>query len=91
MANAQKHAGCQHVEIQLRFEPRALKLVIQDDGEGFDVKSVREHPRRGIGLRNMRERIEAIGGQLTVHSEPGKTSITAELPGRALKRLKENT
>jgi len=91
LANAQKHADCQCVELQLRFESRALKLTIQDDGHGFDVKSVREDPSRGIGLRNMRERIEYIGGHLAVHSEPGQTRITAELPGRVIKRLRDKT
>jgi two-component system NarL family sensor kinase len=91
LINIQKHAGCQHVELQLRFDPRGLKLVIQDDGQGFDVKSVREHPSRGIGLRNMRERIESIGGQLAVASAPGQTRVTADLPGRAIKGLRSNT
>jgi two-component system, NarL family, sensor kinase len=91
LTNAQKHANCQQIALQLWFDPRSLKLVIQDDGRGFDVESVREHPRRGIGLRNMRERIESIGGHLVVQSASGKTSISATLPGRALKVLKGRT
>ena len=39
-----------------------------DDGVGFDVEAMQLDPRRGIGLRNMRERIAAIGGRLDLRS-----------------------
>jgi two-component system, NarL family, sensor kinase len=52
---------------------------------------MREHPRRGIGLRNMRERIENIGGRLSVHSQPGRTRILAELSEQAIARLRPRT
>jgi two-component system, NarL family, sensor kinase len=87
LTNIQKHAACRRVELQLDFQTQRVKLVILDDGRGFNVESVREDPRRGIGLRNMRERIETIGGQLTVTSSPGRTVITAELSRRAIQRL----
>jgi two-component system NarL family sensor kinase len=87
MNNIQKHAASSHVEIHLVFDPRTLQLSVQDDGCGFNVETVREHPRRGIGLRNMRERIETIGGELVVQSQPGRTRITALLPNAAIRRL----
>lgn len=91
LSNIQKHAACQNVVLQLRFDSGGLKLVIEDDGGGFDLESVRVHPSRGIGLRNMRERIEAIGGRWAIHSEPGRTRVSAELSAKVLKRLIGNT
>lgn len=91
MTNIQKHARSLHVEVRLGYENRMLQLSIEDDGCGFDVESMREHPRRGIGLRNMRERIENIGGRLSVHSQPGRTRILAELSEQAIARLRPRT
>ena len=82
-----KHAASAHVGLRLSFEPQAVRLGIHDDGRGFDAEQVGQHPSRGIGLRNMRERIEALGGRLSVRSQPGLTRITAELPNRVIRRL----
>jgi two-component system, NarL family, sensor kinase len=87
MANTLKHAASHHIDLRLSFSQQALLLSIEDDGCGFNEESIREHPRRGIGLRNMRERIETIGGELTVYSKPGRTCITATLPTRAIKNF----
>lgn len=87
MNNIQKHAASTHVEVHLVFDAHHLQLSIQDDGCGFNVSTVRDHPRQGIGLRNMRERIETIGGELLMQSEPGRTRITALLPNHAIRRL----
>lgn len=87
MVNIQKHANSSTVQLRLSFGASALRLEIEDDGVGFDLASVREHPRRGIGLRNMRERIETIGGQLSVSSQPGRTCVSATLPNAAIRRF----
>jgi two-component system NarL family sensor kinase len=87
LSNIQKHADCAHVGVLLTFGRKEVQLSIHDDGRGFDVESVRAHPRLGIGLRNMRERIENIGGSLLLQSQPGLTRITAELPYSAIRRL----
>ena len=87
LTNVHKHAACAHVSLRLSFETQAVRLGIHDDGRGFDAEQVGQHPSRGIGLRNMRERIEALGGGLSVRSQPGLTRITAELPNRVIRRL----
>ncbi|MBU2408464.1 MAG: cache domain-containing protein, partial [Gammaproteobacteria bacterium] len=87
LTNIQKHAGRAHVGLRLSFGEAGLHLSIHDDGRGFDVQSVREDPRRGIGLRNMRERIESVGGTLSVQSQPGLTRITAGMPYDAIRRF----
>ena len=91
MANTLKHAASHHVHLRLSFSQQALLLSIEDDGCGFNEASIREHPHRGIGLRNMRERIETMGGELTVYSKPGRTCITALLPTRAIKKFNSPT
>jgi two-component system NarL family sensor kinase len=87
--NIHKHAACANASLLLSFEREAVSLSIHDDGRGFDAESVRQHPSRGIGLRNMRERIEAVGGTLTVKSQPGLTRITADLSAAAVRRLNQ--
>jgi two-component system NarL family sensor kinase len=87
LANIQKHAGSSHVSLLLSGTDGGLRLSIHDDGRGFDTEQVVAHPRRGIGLRNMRERIEAMGGRLSVRSQPGLTRITAELSAAVVRRF----
>ena len=56
-------------------------LSLTDDGRGFDEQAVQLDPERGIGLRNMRERLAAIGGRLRIQSAPGHgTQREAALP-----------
>jgi signal transduction histidine kinase len=64
--NALKHAPAANVEIRLTQSPGVLRFEVADDGPGF-----LPDPRGQRGLRNMRERIEAIGGAWTVESAPG--------------------
>ncbi len=91
LANIQKHAGSANVSLSLAFGSRTLRLSIHDDGCGFDTEAVRENGSRGIGLHNMRERIEAVGGKLTVQSQAGLTRVTAELSNAAIRRLSAAT
>ena len=75
------HARARRVHIALRFgAATGVRLDVEDDGAGFDVEATQADPRRGIGLRNMRERLGAIDGQLDVRSGAGRTTITAEVP-----------
>ena len=65
--NAIKHArGATGVWITLRQSPTSLHFEIRDDGAGFEPGN-----EDGRGLRNMRDRIEAIGGQISFDAEPG--------------------
>lgn len=82
LTNIERHAGARHIDITLVRQGRTLTLAVQDDGGGFDPDHVASHPKRGIGLRNMIERMDAIGGQLTITSSPAGTSVqaTVEVP-----------
>ncbi len=88
LANIAKHAGAQHVGIELAFAPAGIELRIVDDGRGFEFDLVQRDPTRGIGLRNMRERLASIGGEFQVQTLPGAgTTLSASVPETALRRL----
>jgi two-component system NarL family sensor kinase len=80
LTNVERHAGARHVQIALVGDGAAVRLSIVDDGRGFAVEGIDRARNRGIGLRNIRERIEHHGGTLTVTSEPGRTELAATLP-----------
>ncbi len=82
LRNALKHAQASEVNIHLyRVEDR-LALSVQDNGQGFDVEQLGEALRQGhLGMQNMRDRIESLGGELTISSVPGTgTTMLADVP-----------
>jgi len=62
LTNVRKHARASSVSARLQQQDGVFRMTIADDGAGFDPA----RPGRGHGLRNMRERVEALGGQLGV-------------------------
>ena len=88
LANVAKHARARRVELNLDFAPAGVTLTIVDDGRGFEVDAIQLDPNRGIGLRNMRERLASIGGTFEVHATPGAgTLLLAKVPADAIRRL----
>ncbi|KPL94431.1 cache domain-containing protein [Vibrio splendidus] len=76
--NIEKHAQATKVTVIAQQIGNVLQLLIQDDGVGFNTYKAME--KRGIGLRNMRERVEFIGGDFELMSEIGLgTEITVLL------------
>jgi signal transduction histidine kinase len=82
LTNVTKHAQASHVSIRVRREGRMLCCSIQDDGTGFDVRAVQSgRVRRGLGLIGMQERMNAIGGTLSIDSAPGRgTKLLIRVP-----------
>jgi signal transduction histidine kinase len=75
--NAVKHAAASAVQVRLTETGGSLCFEVCDDGGGFDPATVGE----GAGLRNMRDRVESLGGSLMVHSRPGAgTTVTGWIP-----------
>lgn len=68
--NIIKHSGASEVRISLRIEPDSIRLVVEDNGRGFDANTLPED--RGNGLNNMKNRLQHLGGSVGIHSEPGK-------------------
>lgn len=88
LTNVAKHAKAHSVLIRLAFGDEGVSLAVNDDGRGFDVNAVMQHPTRGIGLRNMRERLATVGGRFEIHSHvQGGTQLAAFVPAAALARL----
>ena len=75
--NVVKHAAATRVALHLTQADGYLHLRIVDDGQGFDPAQT----KGGMGLRNIRERVARLDGQLTVFSEPGAgTRLEAVIP-----------
>ena len=87
LQNVVRHAEASTVTVQLRDDDGLVRLVIADDGRGFDPDPVAspdggDDPARGYGLVGMRERAELIGATLTVASRPGRgTRVEVAVPG----------
>jgi len=83
LRNALRHAEASRIEVQLGYDPGGFELRVRDDGKGIDpeVSSGADLPGH-FGLRGMRERAQAIGGQLTVWSASGSgTELALRVPG----------
>jgi two-component system NarL family sensor kinase len=65
--------------VALARSDRSLSLTVRDDGGGFDFDVIAVHPQRGIGLRNMMERMDAIGGRLAINSSAQGTLVRASV------------
>ncbi|TWC64044.1 cache domain-containing protein [Herbaspirillum sp. SJZ099] len=80
LTNIARHAGATEITVRLHGGKTFVMLQVRDNGAGFNVDQVDDHPRRGIGLRNMQERMEAVGGELALDSSPAGTQVTALVP-----------
>lgn len=84
LTNIARHANASQISMRLYDGHNLLTLQVQDNGSGFDPGQVDDHSRHGIGLRNMRERMEAVGGELGIDSSAAGTSISAIIPRSSL-------
>jgi two-component system sensor histidine kinase UhpB len=81
LTNIVKHAKASHASVELGLTPKGdqLRILIKDNGEGFDTEARRKGC--GLGLIGMRERVAAVGGKLVISSKAGQgTSISVILP-----------
>jgi two-component system NarL family sensor kinase len=78
VTNALRHAAPTRVQITLTATPAAVRLLVEDDGQGFDPQQT---PPERYGLAGMNERARLLGGSLHVRSAPGAgTQIEAAAP-----------
>ncbi len=81
ITNARKHARASRITVELVSEPDAVRLLVADDGIGFDVSVVDDPDPGHIGLAAMIERAEIAGGRLRIDSRRGfGSTIEAWLP-----------
>ena len=73
VANVLKHACARHVLLRLTSTHGVLQVLVEDDGRGGVDPG-------GVGVRGLCDRVEALGGTVTIDSRPGRTRMTATLP-----------
>jgi signal transduction histidine kinase len=72
--NAVKHARAQTIRIRAFEQDHQIAVSVEDDGVGFDPSDPSRYDENHTGLRRIRERVQAVGGQFAVHSKPGQGS-----------------
>ena len=84
ITNAAKHAAASEIRVTLSRGKGDIRVQVRDNGEGFDVASIKAAARgrnHGFGLFNVRERAEYLGGRLDIQSTRGKgTAVTIIVP-----------
>lgn len=79
LQNALKHSGVRQFRVELTGDSGGVRLMVSDEGVGFDQR--RADRRQGLGLISMRERTRLVLGQFSVESEPGRgTTIRCQVP-----------
>ena len=80
--NAFHHAAANRIEVEIRYDPRQLRLRVRDDGKGIDPQVLQAHGREGHwGLPGIRERAQRIGAGLEFWSEAGAgTEVELTIP-----------
>lgn len=80
ITNALRHGKPTRIRVELEFNAKLVKIVVHDDGIGFNVAQP-PPSASGFGLLGMRERAQQLGGTLMLHSEPGRgTEVIIEVP-----------
>jgi signal transduction histidine kinase len=76
LSNAVRHSGCRAIHVEIALGRASIAIRVDDDGRGLSEDGGHE----GMGLRGMRERVEQIGGTLSITPRPGggtRVEITA--------------
>lgn len=77
--NINKHAEATEITIQLVKEQQELSMMVEDNGKGFDIKTLGE--KAGIGLKNIESRVEYLNGQVHFDSSIGNgTTVMIDIP-----------
>lgn len=83
LTNVARHAGAKAVSVRLTVQEEQIRVVVQDDGCGFDIGAMRASAQQGrsMGLIGMEERISLVGGTLVVESLPRQgTKVDFSIP-----------
>ncbi len=77
LTNIQRHADAHHVSVLVRGMPGRVRLVVEDDGMGFDPAASTDR----LGLSGIRERVALLDGTVGIESSPGRgTTLVVEIP-----------
>jgi signal transduction histidine kinase len=78
VANIGKHADATNVDVFLSYDRRSIKLKVQDNGAGFNIRTKK---RGTFGIIDMKERVSNLNGKMKIESSPGNgTTVTVSIP-----------
>lgn len=81
LTNVRKHAGASHAWVRISKNSDQIEIVIEDDGHGFDLSSIRREGGPRFGLQTMRERTESLEGTLDIKPANGHgTKVILTIP-----------
>jgi len=81
LSNARQHGRAHQVDVSFRAENGSMRMVIADDGCGFDAEEVADSGSSHLGLAFMRARAEELGGRFEVTSAPNcGTRVALQIP-----------
>ncbi len=82
LTNSVRHGQATRIEVDLDLHEGEIRLSVRDNGRGFDTRStVPDRESGGVGLMDMRERLESLEGRLVIQSRPGAgTRLVATIP-----------
>lgn len=81
LTNARRHGGAKSVSVHVHREDSKARIVVEDDGSGFDPGAVKTGGNGHFGLSFMRERMTQINGEVEIVSRPGTgTRVILEIP-----------
>lgn len=82
LANIRKHAHASRARVLFAFNATDCRVVVEDDGRGFDPEHLTHGPWPHLGLQSMQERASSVGGRFTLDTTPGHgTKVIVDIPG----------
>ena len=79
LTNVLRHSEAKSASVLVCRNPDEVRLLVEDDGKGFDASASARASTGRLGLVGMRERVTLVGGQLAVESEPGHGTVVRAL------------
>jgi signal transduction histidine kinase len=81
LSNVRKHAQAAHAVVRFERVDEFARITVEDDGQGFDLARVAHTQWPRFGMQSMRERVESVGGTISVRSVHGQgTKVTVQIP-----------
>lgn len=81
LTNIRRHASASEVEVRLLNTPKAVEMLVKDNGQGFVLFEDGQYPPGSHGLKIIEERAEGLGGELVISTAPGKgTEVRVSFP-----------
>jgi two-component system sensor histidine kinase DegS len=81
LTNVRDHSQATQVRVALDVDESRVRIVVEDNGRGFDWKPVLSLGAKSVGLPSLRERVESLGGSMQIESEAGQgANVALEIP-----------